>query len=39
MVENKRKVKKSLKERKIDFAISTNWTFIDPFLKFLKTEG
>ena len=39
MVENKRKVKKALKEKKIDFAINTNWPFIGPFLKFLEGTG
>lgn len=36
MVENKRKVKKALKDKKIDFAVNTNWPFIGPFLKFLE---
>lgn len=39
MVENKRKVKKALKEKKIDFAINTNWPFIGPFLRFLENKG
>lgn len=39
MVENKRKVKKALKEKKIDFAINTGWPFIGPFLKFLESTG
>lgn len=39
MVENKRKVKKALKEKKIDLAITTNWPFIGSFLKFLESAG
>lgn len=39
MEENKRKVKKALKEKKIDFAINTNWPFIGTFLKFLESKG
>lgn len=39
MVENKRKVTKALKEKKIDIAINTNWPFIGPFLKFLDSTG
>lgn len=39
MVENKRKVKKALKEKKIDLAINTNWPFIGSFLKFLESVG
>ena len=37
--ENRRKVKKALKEKKIDFAINTSWPFIGPFLKFLEGTG
>jgi hypothetical protein len=36
LVENKRKVTKALKNKKIDIAIETNWPFIGPFLKFLE---
>lgn len=39
MVENKRKVKKALEKKEIDFAINTNWSFIGPFLKFLESKG
>lgn len=39
MVENKRKVKKALKEKEIDFAINTSWPFIGPFLKFIESTG
>ena len=39
MVENKRKVTKALKEKKIDFVINTNWPFIGPFMKFLERAG
>lgn len=39
VVENRRKVKKSLKDKKIDLAINTNWPFIGPFLKFLDKTG
>lgn len=39
MVENKRKVTKALKNKKIDIAIDTNWPFIGPFLKFLEDKG
>lgn len=39
MEENKRKVKKALKEKKIDLAVSTKWAFIGPFLKFLENTG
>lgn len=39
MVENQGKVKKALKSKKIDLAISTNWPFIGPFLKFLEKSG
>ena len=39
VVENKGKVKKALKEKKIDFAISTNWPFLGPFMKFLERTG
>jgi len=39
VVENKRKVKKALKKKKIDFVINTNWPFIGPFLKFLEQTG
>ena len=39
MVENKRKVKEALKEKKIDLAINTNWPFIGLFLKFLESIG
>jgi len=37
--ENKRKVKKALKNKKVDIAINTNWAFIGPFLKFLEGTG
>lgn len=36
--ENKRKVKRALEEKKIDFALNTNWPFIGSFLKFLKNR-
>ncbi len=39
MEENKRKVKKALKEKKIDLAINTNWPFIGSFLRFLERTG
>ena len=26
-------------EQKIDIAINTNWPFIGPFMKFLRTQG
>lgn len=39
MVENKRRVKKALKDKKIDIAISTKWPFIGDFLKFLENTG
>lgn len=39
MVENQGKVKKALKNKKIDLAINTNWPFIGPFLKFLEKTG
>ena len=39
MVENKRKVKKALREKKIDIALSTKWPFIGPFLQFLEKKG
>ena len=39
MVENRKKVKKALKDKKIDLAINTNWPFIGPFLKFLDKTG
>ena len=39
MVENKRKVKKALKEKEIDFVINTNWPFIGSFMKFLESTG
>ena len=39
MVENKRRVKKALKKKKIDLAINTNWPFIGRFLKFLEVTG
>lgn len=39
VVENKRKVKKALKEKKIDLAINTSWPFIGPFMKFLESTG
>jgi len=39
VVENKREVKKALKEKKIDLAINTRWPFIGPFLKFLENKG
>lgn len=39
MVENKRKVKKALKDKEIDIAINTNWPFIGSFLKFLESTG
>lgn len=37
--ENKGKVKKALRNKKIDLAINTNWPFIGPFLKFLEKTG
>lgn len=39
MVENKRRVMKALKNKKIDIAIDTRWPFIGPFLKFLESYG
>ncbi len=39
MVENQRKVKKALRNKKIDLAISTNWPFIGPFLKYIERAG
>lgn len=39
MVENKRRVKKALKDKKVDIAVSTKWPFIGPFLKFLESTG
>lgn len=39
VVENKRKVEEALKDKKIDFAIDTNWPFIGPFMKFLECAG
>lgn len=39
MVENANKVKKALKNKKIDIAINTNWPFIGPFMKFLENTG
>jgi hypothetical protein len=39
VVENANKVKKALKNKKIDIAINTNWPFIGPFMKFLENTG
>lgn len=39
MVENKRRVKKALKDKRIDMAINTHWPFIGPFMKFLGSSG
>lgn len=39
MVENRKKVEKALKERKIDVALETKWPFIGLFLKFLESKG
>lgn len=39
VVENQGKVKKALRNKKIDLAINTNWPFIGPFLKFLEKTG
>jgi len=39
VVENRKIVKKALEEKKIDLAVSTNWPFIGPFLKFLENTG
>lgn len=39
VVESRRKVKKALKDRKIDMVVDTNWPFIGPFLKFLESKG
>ena len=39
VVENRRKVKKALKDGKIDMVVDTNWPFIGPFLKFLENKG
>ncbi len=39
MVENKREVKKALKNKKVDVAVQTNWPFIGPFMKFLGNMG
>ncbi len=39
MVENRKKVIKALKEKKIDFALHTKWPFIGGFLKFLDSTG
>jgi hypothetical protein len=39
MIENKKRVTKALKEKKIDAAIDTKWPFIGPFLKFLESKG
>jgi hypothetical protein len=39
VVENKRRVKQALKNKKIDIAIDTKWPFIGPFLKFLEESG
>jgi len=39
VVENKRKVKKALKNKKVDLAINTNWPFIGPFLKYLESTS
>jgi len=37
--ENRKKVTKALKEKKIDIAVNTNWPFIGHFLKFLESMG
>lgn len=39
MVENRKKVIKALKEKKIDFALHTKWPFIGQFLEFLDNTG
>ncbi|NSW91456.1 MAG: hypothetical protein HPY74_12420 [Firmicutes bacterium] len=39
MVENRKKVEKALKEKKIDVALETKWPFIGAFLKFLESKG
>ena len=39
VVENKRKVKEALQEKKIDFAVNTNWPFIGPFMRFFERAG
>lgn len=39
MEENRKKVKEALENKKIDFAVNTNWPFIGPFLKFLSNTG
>ncbi|MCM8829290.1 MAG: hypothetical protein NC902_08470 [Candidatus Omnitrophica bacterium] len=39
MEENKRRVNKALKEKKVDLAVNTNWPFIGTFLKFLERTG
>lgn len=39
MVENKRRVMRALKDKKVDVAIDTKWPFIGPFLKFLEGFG
>lgn len=39
MVENRKKVEKALKEKKIDVALETKWPFIGLFLKFLESKG
>lgn len=38
MEENKKRVKKALKDKKVDLAIITNWPFIGSFLEFLKEQ-
>ncbi len=39
MEENKRRVNKALKMKKVDLAVNTNWPFIGQFLKFLENTG
>jgi len=39
VVENRKKVEKALKEKKIDVALETKWPFIGLFLKFLESKG
>ncbi len=39
MEENRKKVTKALKKKKIDLACTTKWPFLGPFLRFLDETG
>ena len=39
MEENRKKVRKALKEKIIDMAVQTRWPFIGAFMKFLNKRG